>query len=68
MTMRKGKVFFFFQEYKKKLNKTTPACGFLFSYFAFHKNLAVTFWRPCQDMSMWGFIRLYAFAKDVYMC
>ena len=55
MTMRKGKEFFFFQEYKKKLNKTIPACGFLFSYF--HKNLAVTFWRPCQDLSMGGFIR-----------
>ena len=39
---REGVFFFFFQEYKNKLNKTIPACGFLFSYFAFHKNLAVT--------------------------
>ena len=38
----KRKGVFFFQEYKKKLNKTIPACGFPFSYFAFHKNLAVT--------------------------
>ena len=57
----------FEEEYK--LNKTIPACGVSFILLLrLHKNLAVTFWRPCQDMSMWGFIRLYTFAKDVYMC
>ena len=49
-----------------KLNRTIPACGLLFLfYYAFHKNLAVTF---LATMSMWGFIRLYTFTKDVYMC
>ena len=68
MTMRKGKVFL----KNTKQNWTeqdNPCLWFLFYfYFAFHNNLVVTFRRPCQDLSMWGFIRLYTFAKDVYMC
>ena len=66
MTMRKGKVFL---KNTKQTEQDNPCLWFPpFFYFAFRKNPAVTFWRPCQDLSMWGFIRLYTFAKDVYMC
>ena len=54
----------FFKEYKTNWTRQSVLVVSSFFYFAFHKNLAVTFWRPCLDLSMWGFIRLYTFAKQ----